>query len=65
MPKDGTGSMPAAFAWTGVPTLFKAAGYRELPGQEAHRRVFVKTARPSASKSNRRSGASKKEPRTK
>ncbi|HEV3300390.1 MAG TPA: GNAT family N-acetyltransferase [Planctomycetaceae bacterium] len=69
--KDRTGSMPAAFAWTGVPTLFKAAGYRELPEQEGHRRVFVKsaklskTAKRSASKSNRRSGASQKEPRTK
>jgi hypothetical protein len=49
VPKDPTGSMPAAFAWTGVPTLFEAAGYRELPrhelsGQEGHRRVFLKAA---------------------
>jgi hypothetical protein len=65
MAKDRTSSMPAAFAWTGVPTLFKAAGYRELPGQEGHRRVFVKTAKHSVSKSNRRSGTSQKEPRTK
>jgi len=28
MSKDRTGSMPTAFAWTGVPTLFKAAEYR-------------------------------------
>jgi GNAT superfamily N-acetyltransferase len=34
--------MPAAFAWTGVPALFKAAGYKELKRDGATRPVFVK-----------------------
>jgi GNAT superfamily N-acetyltransferase len=56
VPKEPTGSMPAAFAWTGVPALFEAAGYHELrrhelPGQGGHRRVFLKAAARSASKS--------------
>jgi GNAT superfamily N-acetyltransferase len=50
VPKNPTGSMPAAFAWTGVPTLFERAGYHELPGQEGHRRVFVKPSARSAAK---------------
>jgi GNAT superfamily N-acetyltransferase len=50
-PNEPTGSMPAAFAWTGVPTLFEAAGYHELPGQKGHRRVFVKSAARAAAKS--------------
>jgi GNAT superfamily N-acetyltransferase len=48
---DLTGMMPAAFAWTGVPALFDAAGYKKLPGQDGRRRIFLKTARRSAAKS--------------
>jgi GNAT superfamily N-acetyltransferase len=48
---DPSESMPAAFAWTGVPALFQAAGYKKLPGQEGRRRVFIKSAARSASKS--------------
>jgi GNAT superfamily N-acetyltransferase len=34
-------AVPGAFAWTGVPALFEAAGFRELPGQEGSRRIFL------------------------
>jgi GNAT superfamily N-acetyltransferase len=48
---DSTGMMPAAFAWTGVPALFEAAGYKALHNQDGRRRVFVKAPARSASKS--------------
>ena len=43
------GEMPAAFAWTGVPALFRAAGFRELTPPGAARPIFRKrfAARPS------------------
>jgi GNAT superfamily N-acetyltransferase len=51
MTSDATGMMPGAFAWTGVPALFDSAGYKKLPGQDGRRRIFLKLARRSASKS--------------
>jgi GNAT superfamily N-acetyltransferase len=41
---DPTSSMPAAFAWTGVPALFEAVGYKRLPDQDGRRRIFIKSA---------------------
>lgn len=35
------GELPAAFAWTGVPKLFQAAGYEEAPHQ-ASRPTYMK-----------------------
>jgi GNAT superfamily N-acetyltransferase len=51
---ESTGLMPAAFAWTGVPALFEAAGYKRARDQDEHGRVFIKAAPRSASKSARR-----------
>jgi GNAT superfamily N-acetyltransferase len=51
VPQEPSGSMPAAFTWTGVPALFEAAGYHELPGQGGSRRVYLKAAARSAAKS--------------
>jgi GNAT superfamily N-acetyltransferase len=41
VPRDADTPIPAAFAWTGVPALFEAAGYHKLPGQEASRAIFL------------------------
>jgi GNAT superfamily N-acetyltransferase len=41
VPKDPSTPLPAAFAWTGVPALFKAAGYRKLRTPEASRAVYL------------------------
>jgi GNAT superfamily N-acetyltransferase len=46
IPKDAATPMPAAFAWTGVPALFEAAGYREVPAQKASRAIFVLDSLP-------------------
>jgi GNAT superfamily N-acetyltransferase len=43
LPKNPDVPAPAAFAWMGVPALFEAAGYRELPRPEASRPIFLKT----------------------
>jgi GNAT superfamily N-acetyltransferase len=56
VPKNPTEPIPGAFAWTGVPALFVSEGYEEQPqqeGQEASRRIFIKTA-PSSSKKTAR-----------
>lgn len=37
------GAIPAAFAWTGIPTLFRAAGYKQLPRQNQPRPIFLRT----------------------
>jgi GNAT superfamily N-acetyltransferase len=46
LPKQPDVPAPAAFAWMGVPALFEAAGYRELPRPEASRPIFI-TKKPS------------------
>jgi GNAT superfamily N-acetyltransferase len=33
-------TMPAAFAWTGVPALFERAGYGKLPGEGTTRPIY-------------------------
>jgi GNAT superfamily N-acetyltransferase len=38
----GDGKLPAAFAWTGVPALFVAAGFAELRRKGATRPIYVK-----------------------
>ena len=42
-PKAGVAS--ASFAWMGLPGVFQANGYEELPKPEAARRLFVKRGR--------------------
>jgi hypothetical protein len=37
------GAIPAAFAWTGIPTLFRAAGYKELPRPNQPRPIFLRS----------------------
>jgi predicted GNAT family acetyltransferase len=44
MPAESGAALPAVFAWTGVPALFESNGYRELPRQEGHRRVYLATS---------------------
>jgi GNAT superfamily N-acetyltransferase len=51
MPPKPPASIPGAFAWTGVPAMFDAAGYRETPGQTGHKRVFIRKARAGETKS--------------
>jgi GNAT superfamily N-acetyltransferase len=41
IPKDNRTPLPGAFAWTGVPALFEAAGYRQLPGEKASKAIFL------------------------
>jgi GNAT superfamily N-acetyltransferase len=43
LPKQPGVPAPAAFAWMGVPALFEAAGYREVPRPEASRPIFIQT----------------------
>jgi GNAT superfamily N-acetyltransferase len=45
VPPRSAAPIPAAFAWTGVPAQFSAAGYRKLP-RRAGRPIYVK--RPAA-----------------
>ena len=53
-PVAASGSaMPAAFAWTGVPAVFDAAGYKRLPSPGQRRSIFLKSARGSTSKAGR------------
>jgi len=40
-----TGSMPDAFAWTGLPASFVAAGFREVARPSASRRIMRKALR--------------------
>jgi GNAT superfamily N-acetyltransferase len=41
VPKSGT--VPAAFAWTGVPALFRSSGYRKLRRPAASRPIYIRT----------------------
>jgi GNAT superfamily N-acetyltransferase len=43
LPKEPGVPAPAAFAWMGVPALFEAAGYQEVPRPEASRPIYLKT----------------------
>ena len=36
------GAIPAAFAWTGIPKLFQAAGYTELPRPDQPRPIYIR-----------------------
>ncbi|HET6327370.1 MAG TPA: GNAT family N-acetyltransferase [Planctomycetaceae bacterium] len=47
---SSAGAIPTAFAWTGVPPLFEAAGYKKAPEQSRAGRVFIKSPPRSASK---------------
>ena len=42
VPKEDSGPVPAAFAWTGVPVLFERAGFEELERPGAARPIYVK-----------------------
>ena len=46
VPREAGATIPAAFAWTGVPELFTAAGYRPLAHRGETRPIMVKTAPP-------------------
>jgi GNAT superfamily N-acetyltransferase len=46
VPRDADIALPAAFAWTGVPNLFDAAGFQKQPGQEASRRIYLRKKAP-------------------
>jgi GNAT superfamily N-acetyltransferase len=39
--KSAPADAPAAFAWTGVPALFEAAGYEEMDRPEASRPIYL------------------------
>jgi GNAT superfamily N-acetyltransferase len=41
VPHEASAPLPAAFAWTGVPALFEAAGFVPLPGPEASRATYL------------------------
>ena len=41
VPKKPPQPVPAAFAWTGVPTLFEKAGFKELPREGVSRPIFI------------------------
>lgn len=43
-PKDG-GELPAAFAWTGLPSVFEACGFETLADAPGKRPIFVKRLR--------------------
>lgn len=45
-PRGQTAKMPAAFAWTGVPAIFRAAGYREIPRPAMSRPMFLSIGAP-------------------
>jgi GNAT superfamily N-acetyltransferase len=49
---SSAGAVPAAFAWTGVPALFEAAGYKKASGQNPAGRVFIKSPPRSTSKAS-------------
>lgn len=40
VPKSRERPVPAAFAWTGVPTLFEAAGFSRVKGRAGMRPIF-------------------------
>jgi GNAT superfamily N-acetyltransferase len=41
VPKKAPDKIPAAFAWTGVPALFEAAGYEEMDRPNASRPIYL------------------------
>jgi GNAT superfamily N-acetyltransferase len=41
VPKKAPEKVPAAFAWTGVPALFEAAGYEEMDRPDASRPIYL------------------------
>lgn len=41
VPKQTSAPVPAAFAWTGVPAMFRVAGYEEVPRPAGLRPIFV------------------------
>jgi GNAT superfamily N-acetyltransferase len=41
LPKKAPERVPAAFAWTGVPALFEAAGYEEMDRPNASRPIYL------------------------
>ena len=41
-------SMPAAFAWTGVPALFEKAGFKDIRPEGQRRPVYARRFRPEA-----------------
>jgi GNAT superfamily N-acetyltransferase len=41
VPKKAPEKVPAAFAWTGVPALFEAAGYEEMNRPDAPRPIYL------------------------
>lgn len=43
---SATGTMPDAFAWTGLPAPFERAGFREVARPSASRRIMRKALRP-------------------
>jgi GNAT superfamily N-acetyltransferase len=43
VPKNAPAPIPAAFAWTGVPALFTAAGYQELKCRATSRPIYIKS----------------------
>ena len=53
VPATSGAAFPAVFAWTGVPALFESNGYRELPQQEGHRRVYLITSSRADGKTRR------------
>ena len=42
LPKKG-GELPAAFAWTGLPSVFEACGFTRLADAPAKRPIYVKS----------------------
>jgi GNAT superfamily N-acetyltransferase len=42
VPQKPTAKVPSAFAWTGVPMLFKRDGYRSIPRPGMSRPLFLK-----------------------
>lgn len=46
VPYEAGKRMPAAFAYTGVPELYRRAGFRKLRRPKETRPIYVKTARP-------------------
>jgi GNAT superfamily N-acetyltransferase len=52
------GKLPGAFAWTGVPSLFARAGYRDAGGSTGKRLMIFSGPRPSSGSARRRGGRS-------
>lgn len=52
-PRDGS-ALPAAFAWTGLPGMFEACGFRALADVPGKRPIYVRRFRRSAPPRRRR-----------